>query len=107
MKRKEKRELIIGEKFNEKKGIISHYNGYNFYSLEQCYNTCSIAKRNIYDKYFKLIYDNSDRVLRYGVKSYNSMIITLEAEVIKDDKKYYLMITPSYNWFEELEQDEN
>jgi len=102
MKRKEKRYLQIGEQFQEKKDLFIRGN-YN--ALYECYNRPSEAKTNIYYKYLKLIDENSDDVINYGIGSYNSMIITLEAIIKKDDKKYYLYITPSYNYFKELESE--
>ena len=103
MKRKEKKYLQLGEEFKEKNNL---YIRGNYDGLYDCYDRPSGRKVYIYDYYEKLLRDNADRVERYGVASYNTMIITLEADIIKDGKRYYIYITPSYNYFMELESSE-
>ena len=98
--RKEKKIIEIGENFTFKKGIKDGYFT-EYKTLYQCYNRPSDAKINIYNYYEKLLYNNCDAVLNYGIRSYNSMIIVLHAEITKDNKRYYVKITPSYNWIEE------
>ena len=101
--KKEKRYLNLGEEFKEKNNL---YIRGNYDGLYDCYDRPSGRKAYIYDYYERLLRDNADRVERYGVASYNTMIITLEADIIKDGKRYYIYITPSYNYFMELESSE-
>ena len=102
--KKEKRYLQIGERFEEKNNLFIRG---NFDSLFNCYDRPSYRKENIYGYYLRLLQDNADDVERYGVASYNSMIITLEAIIKKEGKRYYIYITPSYNYYMEIENDEN
>ena len=98
--------ILIGEEFNKKSSILKDFSYFrDFKSLYECYSRCSEAKHNIYNYYEKLLFNNCDRVLEYGVRSYNSMIIVLHAIVEKEGKKYYLMITPSYNWYCDYEEN--
>ena len=97
--KKEKKYLQLGEQFQEKNNL---YIRGNYDGLCDCYDRPSGRKAYIYDYYERLLRDNADRVERYGVASYNTMIITLEADIIKDGKRYYIYITPSYNYFMEL-----
>lgn len=101
--KKEKRYLNLGEEFKEKNNL---YIRGNYDGLYNCYDRPSGRKAYIYDYYERLLRDNADRVERYGVASFNTMIITLEADIIKDGKRYYIYITPSYNYFMELESSE-
>lgn len=100
--KKEKRYLQLGEQFQEKNNL---YIRGNYWGLYQCYDRPSGRKAYIYDYYLQLISQNVDRVKNYGIASYNSMIITLEAIIEKEGKRYYIYITPSYNYFMELEKD--
>lgn len=102
MKRKEKRFLQLGEQFEENKKLFIRG---NYDGLYNCYDRPSGRKVYIYDYYEKLLYDNADRVERYGVASYNTNIITLEAIIQKDGARFYVYITPSYNYFLELEEE--
>ena len=97
--KKEKRYLNLGEEFKEKNNL---YIRGNYDGLYDCYDRPSGRKAYIYDYYERLLRDNADRVERYGVASYNTNIITLEADIIKDGKRYYIYITPSYNYYMEL-----
>lgn len=101
--KKEKRYLNLGEEFKEKNNL---YIRGNYDGLYDCYDRPSGRKAYIYDYYERLLRDNADRVERYGVASYNTNIITLEADIIKDGKRYYIYITPSYNYFMELKSSE-
>ena len=101
--KKEKRYLQLGEQFQEKNNL---YIKGNYWGLYQCYDNPSGRKAYIFDYYLQLISENADRVERYGVASYNTMIITLEAIIQKEGKRYYIYITPSYNYFMELESDD-
>lgn len=100
--KKEKRFIQLGEQFQEKNNLFIKGN-YDY--LYDCYDRPSGRKAYIYDYYERLLRDNADRVECYGVASYNSMIITLEAIIEKEGKRYYIYITPSYNYFMELEKD--
>lgn len=99
--RKEKRKIELGEEFVENKKMTQEYYT-EFLSLRNCYGRWSDRKEYIYNYYYNLLQKNSDSVIDYGVRSYNSMIIVLRAIIKKDDKKYYLVITPSHNWFVEV-----
>ena len=101
--KKEKRYLKLGETFQEKNNLFIRGN-YDY--LYQCYDRPSGRKVYIYDYYERLLRDNADRVECYGVASYNTMIITLEAVIQKEGKRYYIYITPSYNYYMELENDD-
>jgi hypothetical protein len=100
--RKEKKKLLLGEEFVENKSMKQGFYT-EFKTLRECFNSWSYAKENIFNYYKNIITNNCDKVLEYGVRSYNSMIIVLHAIIEKEGKKYYLVITPSYNWFNELE----
>lgn len=101
--KKEKRFIQLGEQFQEKNNLFIKGN-YDY--LYDCYDRPSGRKAYIYDYYERLLRDNADRVECYGVASYNSMIITLEAIIEKEGKRYYIYITPSYNYYMELESSE-
>jgi hypothetical protein len=94
--------MLGGEEFKRKNNIYYSYYYNNFKSLNQCYDRPSYSKVNVYNKYYDLLLKNADSVLEYGVRSYNTFMITLEAIIKKNNKKYYLMITPSYNYFMEI-----
>ena len=100
--KKEKKYLQLGEQFQEKNNLFIRGN-YDY--LYDCYDRPSGRKAYIYDYYERLLRDNADRVECYGVASYNTMIITLEAIIEKEGKRYYIYITPSYNYFMELENN--
>ena len=99
MRRKEKRYINLGEDFLLKNDL---YIRGNYDGLYDCYNRPSGRKAYIFDYYRRLLENNADRVIRYGIGSYNCNIITLEADIIKDGIKYYVYITPSYNYIMEL-----
>lgn len=96
-----KRKIELGEEFVENKKMTQDY-WVDFKTLEDCYSKCSFAKINIFNRYKNLLLENADKVIDYGVRGYNSMIITLHAIVEKDGKRFYLVITPSNNWFNEI-----
>ena len=99
--KKEKRIINLGEEFKENKNFNMEY-WCEFKTLGQCYGRWSDRKENIYNYYKNLLNNNVDKVEKYGVRTYNANVITLHAIVEKDNKKYYLVITPSYNWFNEI-----
>lgn len=102
LRKNEKNNIInLGEDFKVKKGLRCDYLK-EYKTLYQCYNKPSYSKEKIYNYYFDLLKNNSDDILRYGVRSYNTFMITLHGEIIKDNKTYYVMITPSYNYIEEI-----
>lgn len=101
MKKEKNNILKIGEDFYKKNSIKSDYFT-NYYSLNECFNKWSIYKQNIYNYYYDLLKNNCDKVIYYGIRSYNSMIIILHSEIIKNNKRYYLLITPKYNWYKEI-----
>ena len=98
---KTKNIIKLGEEFAENKKISMEY-WEEFKTLRQCYNSWSNAKENVYYNYRKLLNDNCDKVKNYGIRSYNANIIVLHAIVEKDNKKYYLVITPAHNWYKEI-----
>lgn len=96
--------LKIGdETFKRKNNIYYNYFYNNFKSLEECYDRPSTTKQWIYNKYYDmLLKEKNVEILSYGIRSFNTFMITLEAIIKKNNKKYYLMITPSYNYFMEI-----
>lgn len=100
--KKEVRKLFLGETFEEKRSILKDRAYYGYNTLYDCYDRCSYEKERIYEKYARLLHDNCDMVERYGVKSYNTFMFTIHAEIIKDGVRYYVLITPSHNYFIEL-----
>ena len=99
--KKEKKKIMLGEEFTENKKMEKGYYS-EFKTLGDCYNSWSYRKQAVFDNYKNLLNNNCDEVLNYGIRSYNSNVIILHAEVMKENKKYYLVITPSYNWFNEI-----
>lgn len=96
--------LKLGDETFKRKNNI-YYNNYysgSYKTLNQCYDRPSTTKQWIYNKYYDLLLNNTDSILDYGVRSYNTFMITLEAIIKKNNKKYYIMITPSYNYFMEI-----
>lgn len=93
--------INLGEDFKQKKNLRCDYLR-EYKALYNCYTRPSQSKIYVYNKYFNLLKDNCDDIIRYGVRSYNTFMITLHAEIIKDNKKYYVFITPSYNYIEEI-----
>ena len=100
--KKEKKIILIGEEFKENKKIDTEIYK-DFKSLRQCFDRWSDRKENIYNYYSNLLNNNCDSVLKYGIRSYNCNFINLHAIIEKDNKKYYLLITPSHNYYKELE----
>ena len=103
--KKNKNVIVLGgEEFKRKNNIyFNNYYSNNFKSLYQCYDRPSQSKQWIYNKYYDLLLkEKNTSILEYGVRSYNTFMITLEAIIQKNNKKYYLMITPNYNYFMEL-----
>ena len=103
-----KREILsLGEDFIKKNSIDKNIQYFNEYkTLKECYDRWSEAKESVYHYYYNLLQNNCDCVFKYGIKSYNSMIIILHAAIKKDGKMYYLLITPSYNWYKEINYNE-
>ena len=93
--------LNVGEDFKRKNNIKNDYFK-EYYTLNQCYNKWSIYKQQIYNYYYDLLQKNCDSVINYGIRGFNCMIITLHAIIKKNNKKYYLLITPKNNYFMEL-----
>lgn len=94
-----KNAINFGEVFYKKNSL--DYVG-NFDSLRDVFGSYSRQKEAIYNAYYELLCKNCDKVINYGIRSASRWLITLEAEVIKDEKRYYLVITKSYNWYKEL-----
>lgn len=99
---KTKNIINMGEDFRENKKMIQEEYYSEFKTLGQCYDNWSDAKENVYNNYRKLLNDNCDKVINYGIRSYNTNVIVLHAIVEKEGKKLYLVITPSYNWYNEI-----
>jgi len=99
---KTKNIINLGEDFEEKRNLEQGEYYKEFKTLRECYGKWSEAKENIYNYYKNLLNNNTDKVENYGIRSYNANVITLHAIVEKNNKKYYLVITPSYNWFNEI-----
>lgn len=100
--KKEKRKINLGEEFVENKKMVQEEYYKEFKTLRECYGKWSDTKENVYNYFRKLLNDNADEVEKYGIRSYNANVIILHAIIEKDNKKYYLVITPSHNWFNEL-----
>ncbi len=100
--KKEKRIINLGEEFQENKKMVQEEYYQEFKTLRECYGKWSDAKENVYNYYKNLLNNNADKVENYGIRSYNANVIILHAIIEKDNKKYYLVITPSYNWFNEI-----
>ena len=97
--------LNLGEEFEPKKAIIKDYeSGYlnEFKYLFQCYDRPSQTKERVYNYYYDLLVENCDKIINYGVRGFNSCTISLHAIIIKDGKKYYLLITKNHNYYTEL-----
>lgn len=94
--------INLGEDFKEKRNLEQGEYYKEFKTLRECYGKWSDAKENIYNYYKNLLNNNTDKVEKYGIRSYNANVIILHAIIEKDNKKYYLVITPSYNWFNEI-----
>ena len=99
--KKQKNIIKLGEDFVENKKMNQDYWS-DFKTLRECYGKWSGRKEYIYNYYQGLLSLNCDKVLDYGIRSYNSMIIVLHAIVEKDGKRLYLVITPSHNWYSEI-----
>ena len=100
--KKEQKCVEIGEFFRVVNNIKDGYSGH-YWPLYACYKRPSWNKEHIYKQYEDMLYANCDNVIEYGIRSFNSMIITLEAIIEKDGQKYYLKITPSYNYAQPIE----
>ena len=98
---KTKNIINLGEEFQEKKKFNMEYWN-EFKTLRECYGKWSDAKENIYNYYKNLLNNNADKVEKYGIRTYSAWIITLHAIIKKDNKKYYLVITPSHNCYVEI-----
>ena len=100
--KKEKRIINLGEEFKENKKMVQEEYYKEFKTLGECYDRWSDTKERVYNYYKNLLNENADKVENYGIRSYNANVIILHAIIEKDNKKYYLVITPSYNWFNEI-----
>lgn len=98
---KKAKTIDLGELFKVKKGLRCEYLK-EYKTLYNCYDRPSYAKQKIYNYYFDLLKNNCDDIISYGVRSYNTFMITLHAEIIKNNIKYYVMITPNYNYIEQI-----
>ena len=100
MKWKENKILFFGEDFERKNNIKNNY--YTEYkTLKECFNKWSERKQYIYNYYYELLIKNTDKIIDYGIRSNNSMIINLHAVVEKKGQLYYLLITPLHNYYVE------
>lgn len=100
--KKEKRIINLGEEFKENKKMVQEEYYKEFKTLGECYDRWSDTKERVYNYYRNLLNENADKVENYGIRSYNANVIILHAIIEKENKKYYLVITPSYNWFSEI-----
>ncbi len=101
MRKKEKNIINLGEEFVENKNFTQEYYT-QFKTLSDCYGSWSTAKQNVFNYYKNLLEKNTDKVIQYGIRSYNCNVIILHAIVEKEGKKLYTVITPSYNWYNEV-----
>lgn len=100
--KKEKRKINLGKEFVENKKMVQEEYYKEFKTLRECYGKWSDTKERVYNYYRNLLNENADKVENYGIRSYNANVIILHAIIEKENKKYYLVITPSYNWFNEI-----
>lgn len=104
--KKEKNNIInLGEDFKIVNNNKINYYCKHFEDLYKCYDRPSYSKINVYNYYYDLLKNNCDSILCYGVRSYNTFKITLNAIIKKDNKSYYVLITPAYNYIIEIEED--
>lgn len=97
---------IGNENFDMKKYINKgDIENLTFKSIYNCYDRPSETKVNIYNKYYYLLLDNCDNVLKYGVNSYNRFMFTIHAIVEIANKKYYVYITKSRNEIRKIKED--
>lgn len=100
MKRKEKNYIKIGsEDFELQKDELRYTEVIrrDYKDLFDCYQKCSSKKYDIFTYYYNLLENNSLHVIRYGIKSYNANIITIQALIDIDYQEYYVYITPTKN----------
>lgn len=105
MKKREVKKINLGEDFemvsNKKIDIFSK----RFLTIYQCYDRPSYSKVSVYNYYYDLLMNNCDSIISYGVKTYNTFKITLNALIEKDNTLYYVLITPAHNYILEIEED--
>lgn len=105
MKKREVKKINLGEDFEIVNNNKINYYCKQFKTMYQCYNRPSQEKESIYNYYYNLLLNNCDSVLSYGVRSYNTFMITLNAIIEKDNKRYYVLITPAHNYIIEITKD--
>ena len=100
MKRKEKEIIRIGsEDFELQKDELRYTEVIrrDYKDISNCYQKCSSKKYDIFTYYYNLLESNSSHVIRYGINSYNTNIITIHALIDIDYQEYYVYITPTKN----------
>lgn len=103
---KEKNNIInLGEDFKKVSSKKIDIFNKRFLTLYQCYNRPSQEKESIYNYYYQLLCNNCESVYQYGVKSYNTFMINLNAIIEKNNTLYYVLITPAHNYILEIKED--
>lgn len=100
MKRKEKEIIRIGsEDFELQKDELKYTDVIrkDYKDIFNCYKKCSSKKYDVFTYYYNLLDNNSLRVIRYGIKSYNTNIITIQAIIDINYQEFYIYITPTKN----------
>lgn len=97
-----KKILINSVNFTLKRKVIKlrEVEEMDFKNLEQCYTRCSTSKVSIFNYWKNVLKDfiTLDFYRNYfGVRSFNSNMITLHALIMLDNKLYYVDITKSHN----------
>lgn len=93
--------IINGEYFTLKNEIVNYNNikELEYKSLNQCYVHCSNLKECIFNYWNNKLFSNS---IAYGIKNYNSNMITLHSILMINNKLYYAYITKSNNYLYEV-----
>ena len=69
--------------------------------LEDCYRSCSITKKAVYDEWNEFYNEMNDADnCSFKISSYNPMIFTLQMVIYDEEAKQYwfLRITPAHNY---------
>lgn len=99
--------MNIGNEFfmNKKYVEMGDVERLNYDSIYNCYSRPSDTKIYIYNKYYNLLLENTDDVIRYGVGGYNCFMFTLNAIVKIDGVLYYVYITKTKNEIHRIKED--
>lgn len=71
-------------------------------TLDMCYGRPSEIKRDIYNKWYNTLRENTQDLLDFGVLSYNCNMFTIGATIKLNDKYYSIYITKTRQEIQEL-----